>query len=152
MLLSRLRSLLVALTASPGAGRWAQLQRLVGGLVALPALGSRTELLLELALLCCQPIAPRDSIAGPATASKPEMRKLIEWEWTRGGEGGCGALPPSLIGSYLLLQLFRSCEAQPHILGATFDALAQEDLDGAHRDMCDFPQPRCHRLHRRPTE
>ena len=178
MLLPKLRALLAAHAGALG-GR-AELLRLLGGLAALPALSSRIELLLELALFCCQPTA---AVASPEPSD--ELALVVGWDEA----GASGTVPPALIGSYLLLRLFRSCaprgsnsgprappraspvpktakpragpnsaprisryvrsscslsralqpllagrrEAQPHILAATFDALAQEDLGAEHR-------------------
>jgi hypothetical protein len=51
-----------------GHGRWARLQGLLGGLASLPALSSRSELVLELALFCCEPVAATATATATATA------------------------------------------------------------------------------------
>ncbi len=98
MLLPKLRALLAAHAGALG-GR-AELLRLLGGLAALPALSSRIELLLELALFCCQPTA---AVASPEPSD--ELAFVVGWDEA----GASGTVPPALIGSYLLLRLFRSC-------------------------------------------
>ena len=137
-----------------GGGRWARLQGLLNGLASLPALSSRSELVLELALFCCEPAAATatataaaaatatvSSAASFASSSSDPAAAATDAEGQPGAlvvtadSSGGGAPAPLLVGSYLLLRLFRWRDAQPHILGATFDALAQEDLDASRRGM-----------------
>ena len=94
-----------------GRGGWPSLQHAIGELLTLPALLSRAELLVELALALCDTPPPAAAAADAAAA-----------------------VPPAHVGGFLLLQLFGAApEAQSAILSAIFDALAQEDGGAARQ-------------------
>lgn len=136
---------------------WVALQRLLRGLVCMPALSSRTEAVLDLAYSLCE--ATSDLLGGALTetlgvfaagslchdnTSAGEGRRndseyrssyrdvTATFITARGRRRGSCSAPHA--GGVLLLALFGSvAESRPQILSYMFDALAQEDTSASQR-------------------
>ena len=136
---------------------WVALQRLLRGLVCMPALSSRTEAVLDLAYSLCE--ATNDPLGGALTATlgvfaagslchddtsagegrrndseyRSSYRDVTATLITaRGRRNGSCSAPHA--GGVLLLALFGSvAESRPQILSYMFDALAQEDTSASQR-------------------